>query len=135
MVPSSWVNVGAIWVIEIVIEVVDLRLLFFDLPPLFFSLPSLLVQAGVFFLLIQLAPTFLFLPVLFKLVVPGGDFDVVYAGPHVLHALRGLFHGGRVVPYVSLDHGLPVEVPLSVLEVGTYQLGWVLKNAWHLLQE
>ena len=129
MLGGSWLNPVAY--LTIVIEVVDLRLLFFDLPALFFGLPSLLVQAGIFFLLSQLAPTFLVLPVLFKLVVPGGDFDVVYAGytgPHVLHMLRGLFHGERVVPYVSLDHGLPAKVPLSVLEVGTYHPGWVLKN-------
>ena len=117
----------------ILVKVIDFGLLFLYFTVLFFSLPLLLVPAGFFFPLSQPILAFLFLSVLFMLGVPGSDFKVIYPSPSVSHMLCGLFQGERVVPHVGLNHGLPAEVPLSVLKIGTYCPGRVLDNAWHSL--
>ena len=117
----------------IFIKVVDFGLLFLYLSALFLSLPLLLVPVGFFFLLSQPVLAFLILLVLFALGVPGSDFKVIYPSPSVFHTLHSLFQGERVVLHVGLNHGLPAEIPLSVLEVGTYCPGQVLNDVWHLL--
>ena len=132
----DWVGLGLIHLpTSVLIEVIDLWLLSLHLPVLFLGLPLLLVPAGIFFLLSQPVPVFLFLPVLFKLGVPGSNFEVVYTGPSVIHVLCSLFQSEWVVPHVGLDHGLPAEVPFSMFEIGTYCPGWALNDAQHLLSE
>lgn len=106
---------------------------FLDLPVLLLGLPLPLGSACVFFLLSPSVPNFLLLPALFTLGIPG-DIGVIYPGLCPFQALRGLFHGERSVPDVSVNQGLPAELSLSMFEAETHRLGSV-KKARHLLRK